>query len=397
MALEAQGYSQCSIDRHKTAFRRLARFHERKHMTAVTESGCLACASALLGKKVTAFHTTRKVNVNSALKTYKMFLVFVSEGVIRDVVLDSEKFLKWPQEFAADGDIILEHLRDEQLASSTISAFRSDFNTFLRYLRSCHIASLKRVTAQTIESFIESKKGFSSTYRYHLLKAVKKGLFVLYAEGLIPDNVASAVPQKFRVTNNRMPYLWTADEVRRLLAATERNSPTGKRNYAILLLIAKLGLRQGDVRDLRTSSIDWEKKELTIVMNKTQKQLVLPLLDDVAWALIDYLKNGRPKTDSDRVFVSHLAPFRELGSMTRFRHVLTMAMRRAGIVLPIDMKHGLHSLRSTLARTLLESDTPLPIVSGVLGHTDMRTTGAYIKMDLAGLARCAIDPMEVTR
>ena len=390
-----RGYSDYCISRHKTALRKLAKHMHNSRRSTIDESTCFQLATKCLGKRVSSFRATANGTVNSLLRTSKMYLTYIRDGILCEVALERKGALKWPTRFLDECALIVEHLRDEGLAESSICNFKSDFMVFLRFLKSWRVTDIRDVTKQTIELFITSKRHCAASYRDRLFRAAKRGLFILYSEGVLPQDITFGIPHKFRVSVSRMPYAWTVEEVSRLLSAIERSSPIGKRNYAILLLIARLGLRQGDVRDLRLSSINWQKRELSIVTNKNKSCLTLPLLDDVAWALIDYLKNGRPDTTSDKVFVSHFAPYKEFGSMTKLRHVLRMAMRRAGLDLPLDVKQGLHSLRSALARSMIEKGSPLPIVSGVLGHKDMRTTGAYIRLDIKGLARCALDPEEV--
>jgi site-specific recombinase XerD len=131
-------------------------------------------------------------------------------------------------------------------------------------------------------------------------------------------------------------------------------------------------------------------------MQKTKRPLDLPLLEDIGWAIIDYLKNGRPQTPSDRVFVRHRAPFNAFGENESFHRELHRYMVKAGLDIPLDVHCGLHSLRSTLAKNMLENNATLPVISETLGHQNINTTSIYLKIDLAGLRRCALDPDEVT-
>ena len=130
-------------------------------------------------------------------------------------------------------------------------------------------------------------------------------------------------------------------------------------------------------------------------MQKTKQPLKLPLLDDTGWAIIDYLKNGRPETRCDAVFVRRRAPYDSFGENECFYQGLHRYMVKAGLETPLDFHCGLHSLRSTLARNMLEAKAPLPVISEVLGHQSINTTSIYLKIDLDGLKRCALDPEEV--
>jgi site-specific recombinase XerD len=142
-------------------------------------------------------------------------------------------------------------------------------------------------------------------------------------------------------------------------------------------------------------NIEWKNKKIVLIQKKTKQTLELPLLDDIGWALIDYLKNGRPKTKSDSVFINHKAPYGEFKDTNGMQHILWNYMSVAGLERPKNEHCGLHSLRSTLARTMLEVGTPLPTISEVLGHESIQTASIYLKINLEALRKCPIDPEEV--
>jgi site-specific recombinase XerD len=193
--------------------------------------------------------------------------------------------------------------------------------------------------------------------------------------------------------NAFIPSVWKNEDVKRLLDSIDRYNPQGKRDYAILLLVTRLGLRVSDIRSLKMSDLNWNRKVVSLIMQKTKQPLELPLLDDIGWAIIDYLKNGRPQTVSDRVFIRHKAPYDGFNDHNCLSKTLGRHMNRAGIDMR-GQKHGLHSLRSTLARVMLENGTPLPVISEVLGHQNIQTTSVYLKIDMDGLRNCVIDPEE---
>jgi integrase/recombinase XerD len=122
-----------------------------------------------------------------------------------------------------------------------------------------------------------------------------------------------------------------------------------------------------------------------------------PILDDIGWAIIDYLKNGRPKTESPYLFVRHNAPFEAFGACANLHNIIARYTRLAGIHLRTGASRGMHSLRHTLAGVLLEQGTPLPVIAEILGHRSTLSTGVYLKIDVEGLVRCALDPDEVFR
>ncbi len=160
-------------------------------------------------------------------------------------------------------------------------------------------------------------------------------------------------------------------------------------------MIVRLGLRVSYIRSMKLSSLNWNRKTVTLNMQKTKQLIELPLLDDIGWAIIDYLKNGRTQTVCDNLFIRHRPPFTAFGETAAFNKSLHRYMVKAGLKIPLNSHCGMHSLRSTLARNMLESQAPLPIISETLGHQNINTTSVYLKIDIDGLRKCALDPEEV--
>jgi integrase len=186
--------------------------------------------------------------------------------------------------------------------------------------------------------------------------------------------------------------VWTQDNVAKLLDAIDRGNPAGKRDYAIILLVTRLGLRTIDVKHLRLSDLKWRDKRIELTQSKTAAALNLPLLPDVGWAIIDYLKNGRPKVESPFVFLRHLAPLAPFSDEDRLHQIVVKYMRLAKIPISPHKKKGMHSLRHTLASRLLAENTPLPVISDILGHISSDSTAVYLKVDVTRLRECALNP-----
>ena len=181
--------------------------------------------------------------------------------------------------------------------------------------------------------------------------------------------------------------------MKKLLAAVDRNSPIGKRDYAMMVLACVMGLRISDIKALRFSNFDWNNKVLAIVQHKTKKSLTLPLPDQVGWAVIDYIKNGRPDYDgSDYVFLKHMPPFNSFSDSDHLQQRIIYHMQKAGIRRDKDRHSGFHSLRQSAASIMLEMETPLPVITTVLGHSDMDITAVYLKTDIQKLAECVLPP-----
>jgi len=191
----------------------------------------------------------------------------------------------------------------------------------------------------------------------------------------------------------RIPSAWQAGELKAMLASIDRNSPTGKRDYAMIVLACVLGLRIGDIKNLRFKNFNWEEKKLSIIQHKTHKPLNLPLPDAVGWAVIDYIKNGRPHYyESDVIFLKHMPPFDPIGDENHMQQQIVRYMRKAGIDQRSKKHSGFHSLRHSAGSMLLEMETPLPVITDILGHSDSNITAVYLKTDLQKLAECVLSP-----
>jgi integrase/recombinase XerD len=176
----------------------------------------------------------------------------------------------------------------------------------------------------------------------------------------------------------------------------DRQSAVGKRDYAMILLTARLGLRISDLRHLELGDLDWRAKTLTIIQRKTGRPLSLPLLDDVGWAVIDYVRHGRPETACAKVFIRHRHPFGAFGGSSSVASRLSRYAARAGIEFPAGDTCGMHSLRGALAVAMIGGGTPVPVVSAVLGHASSDTTQAYyLRFDTERLRCCALDVEDV--
>ena len=141
------------------------------------------------------------------------------------------------------------------------------------------------------------------------------------------------------------------------------------------MIAVKLGIRTSDIRNLRPANFNWEQHLVSFTQVKTGEPITLPLPTDVGWAVIDYLKNGRPVSDAPEIFIRAVAPY---VSLQNFDNILIKHMRKAGIPLDSIKHHGLHSLRHSLATHMLDEGIPITSIQGVLGHINADSTQKYI-------------------
>jgi integrase len=199
-------------------------------------------------------------------------------------------------------------------------------------------------------------------------------------------DLASAVPTVKSWRFSSLPRFLSPEQVSTVLAAVDRGVPLGRRNYAVLMLLARLGLRASEVATLCMDDIDWRSGQLTI-RAKGRQRARMPLPGDVGSAIADYLQHGRPRSDSRRVFLRHLAPHIGFSSGTNVTVIACSALAAAGIDTPYK---GAHVFRHSLATHLLRAGATLSEVGQVLRHRSADSTRIYAKVDVGALRRLAM-------
>ena len=281
-------------------------------------------------------------------------------------------------------------LRAADRAASTVRTYGTAAGEFLAFTGTR--GGLARCDATAIGAFVATLTGYQVKTVEQKLCALRSFLSFASAEGLVDLAVAGAVPPVRSSKQARVPSVWDPGEVARILDAIDRGNPCGKRDYAIVLLIARLGLRGIDVKGLEFADFDWPGNRLFVMQAKTGGRVQLPLLKDVGWAVIDYMRHGRPACDCPQVFVRHTAPIGPFSDQDHLHQILVKHARVARVPISEKRRHGMHSLRHTLATRLMEDGTPIEQIADILGHQSVRSTGVYLKSSLRLLAQCALDP-----
>ena len=295
----------------------------------------------------------------------------------------------FPEPFKESADSYLAYREKIGIIPKSVQISRLYLFRFFSFLETKNIHSMDVITVPVVLDFLKSLSTFEKPTINAIMRAVRLYLKYCYENGFIQDNLFPKLPNPHYNRNSRLPSTYTAQEVRDTLSAIDTGNPCGIRDYAIILLLARLGLRSSDVANLRFSNIDWENDMIRLTQVKTGNPLELPLLSDVGEAIINYLKNARPKSDSDHVFIRIKPPYTEfnpgaVGALVHERLV------KAGIHLE-GRKSGSHALRHSLAKRLLEHEIPLPVISEILGHTNTETTMTYLRVDINELKKCALE------
>ena len=198
------------------------------------------------------------------------------------------------------------------------------------------------------------------------------------------------IPRIHYYAKAKIDKVWNDEEIEQMLNSIDRANPVGKRDYAIMAIAANLGLRTSDIVSLTIKNFNWNLGTISIIQQKTKEQLSLPITEQIGKAVIDYWMNGRPKTSADKLFVEHTLPYQGLNKSMLY-HLFNKYYERSGLNVPETRQHGLHSLRHSLASRLLEKDTPVNVISNILGHVNSNSAKAYLQVDIESLRRCSLE------
>ena len=325
----------------------------------------------------------------------KVLADFASDGRIERARTDVESIHLLPSAQSTLRDY-RQYCEDRlHLRPSTLRGRTTELTIFLDFLHSRKARALDQIQPLDLSEFVSMRNPLEPTTVARIVSDVRSFLRFLTMRGILQKDLSVELP-KIRVSRDAaIPSVWDKELVVRLLEAVDRSSAKGKRDYAILLLACRLGLRAGDIRTLKLDQLHWEDSTIEITQSKTGMPLSLPLTGEVGEALIDYLKSARPQSSHREVFLKVNHPFGPFMENSNLHHIVTYWRRLAGITFRTPRKRGLHSLRHTLATRLLEKGTPFTTIAGILGHTSLESTRIYAKADVEALRSVALDPEEV--
>ena len=383
-AMEENGYSKRRLLQFNSTTNQLLKFMESCEIEEYNMDVGLRFISEWYGFK--ADGTLSHVN-QSRLQDLNMLSEMQLHGTF--VLRHRKRNYHIPEAFRKATNEFLEHRRFCGIIERNMGTISLYLERFFHYLTSQGVEDIEGIAGEHIHGYLRSLSGFSSQSKDHMMRTVRQFMEFCWQNKYHPQNLTGFAPNVHYDKRTHIPCAYSYDEVRKILSMVDRSNPVGKRDYAILLLITRLGLRSGDVSRLRFENFDWEHNRLTLTQHKTGRPLALPLLEDVGLAVIDYLKFGRPKSDSGTVFLSHKPPVKDFNPSSLYR-IVSDYIRKAGLNVP-GKKRGPHSLRHSLASRLLEENVPLPIISEILGHATTETTAVYLTIGIDQLRRCALE------
>ena len=383
------GYSKGSMKFYRREWQKLLRFAKERGETYYSEplgidfaQKCFSIFEKDLNRTLSRSEM-QKMRIIRMLGDFQLHRTVLRRYYKHTEILTDPYFIKISNRFS-------QYCIDEDYSKVTVEHYVKQSERFMDYLCSQKVTSLKQISITSINAYIKTLAPYSYKTVEQNICSLRTFFRFLLEAGEIKTDFSQKIPMVQAKKQTRIPSVWTRDELKRLIAAIDRGSPKGKRDYAIILLACCLGMRSTDIKNLKLEHFRWEEKKLAFIQSKTGKPLTLPLTPQVGWAVIDYLKYGRPNIDAPYIFVKHMAPFGPFSEGDHLNQLIKRYMELAHLP-TLKKRRGMHSLRHTLAGLLLENDTPLSVITDILGHVDPDSTAVYLKIDINKLKECCLD------
>lgn len=276
------------------------------------------------------------------------------------------------------------------LAESTLKNHYRTLERFFNHLYMEGVRDMSEISPDSIKGYLLKLGCCSKSYISGQINILRRFFNYSFENNLYHFDLTYTWPVVRVERYRNIPKTFTEDEIFKILSSVDRGNPLGKRDYAILILATKYGLRVSDIKHLELSNFDFINSKLKIIQLKTGNPLELFLFPDVVDAVLDYVKNGRPRSESKKIFILHKAPYGAFSNSDNLGQIIYKYTLAAGIATP-HKKCSMHMFRYSLASAMLSNDTPLPIISDILGHSNLNSTQIYTKIDIEQLKKCALE------
>lgn len=268
---------------------------------------------------------------------------------------------------------------------------------FFIYLQDNDVPTIKNLTKVEVLKYIESNNKCKLNARISINWNLRSLFLYLNDSDILLNTFSFLLPKIKRIKQRKLPATFEKDDVIKIIdyLKNERGKTIASyRNYAMILIAAKLGIRKIDIINLKWNNIDWENNCINIIQIKTKKQLSLPLPNDVGEAIIEYIQKERPfkiRSKDENIFIRHRFPLVSLNSGFSLTETVKTALINSGVSVDKYQQIGLHSFRFTLATELLNEETSADIISSVLGHYNPNSQKSYTRVNRQNLRKCFVE------
>ena len=369
----------------------------RKIKFYMDSNGIVKCSSKVIADYLNSIYGDRPISQLShhqkhCLRCALCLAQFAETGKMIEIISRRE-----PLKFSGEiGSLIMqyiEHKRSMRLSNKTLSNHSWYLHHFLQYLNGHAVLTPSQISPLEIMNYSTSLFPGRAGAKHLTLSLARSFLRYLYDLGKTRADLSLVVPKDNYKKQPKLPSTYTRGEVSKILGSVDRSLAIGKRDYAVLMLVARLGMRASDISALEFQNIKWSASTISFKQFKTGEGVDIPLTTEVGESIIDYIKYARPASESRFVFLENKFPNASLRPKT-VSGIANRTILKSGVNVG-ERKHGSHALRHTMASLLLENKTPLPVISELLGHKSIQSSMCYLRIDIESLRQCALDVLPV--
>ena len=374
--MREDGYTECSTDNHlKYIYNKLTRFcedyNEGLYSPDIGMKFLVECENLISNRRYFLTHKIAIDRIDHALSGNFHFRPATKKELPYASSCFDEQLLLYEKQLFESGKT----KKDVRNRMHVLSRF-------LKYAQNQRCRGLADIDARIIYGGFEAESS-----KDEFRKTVVHFLRYAYRQGLISMDISSFVPELSR--HQPIPTVYSIEEINAILESIDRTKRLGKRNYAIIMIAARTGLRSCDIADLKFDNIDRKNKTLSLVQKKTGVYIEMPLLDEVIEAINDYVSNERPVSDLPNIFLCLKNPKVDVLLPHTIYAIVSRTINKSRVD-PAGRKRGAHALRSSLASHLLEEGNSYSVIQKVLGHSSPEAAKHYVKVELTRLRECAL-------
>lgn len=293
----------------------------------------------------------------------------------------------YPLEWDITINKYLNYIKDvRQNSNRTIRLKKMYLVRELSYFNKMGIKNLNEFSTNYLNTYINETINAGNISKRRNFYVLREFLLFLFIEDVLDRDLSIYIPKIKNIKRRKIPVYIKKDKIEEFLDIIPKEKSVDKRNYAIILIAARLGLRISDILNIKLKDIDWKNYKLTIFQEKNHNINSLPLSKEVGWAIINYIK-VRPKCNTEYLFVKFKYPFEKMNQFNGFNKYFN----KTDIEIEDNNKKGIHNLRHSLAKNMLDNDTPLDIIASTLGDTNETVSNAYLKIDNKNLKKCTLE------
>ena len=342
--LERLNYSYNSICGFRAFYKRVIAFANEEKEIYFSEELGRSFLEVKYDCRVNYYAQAMPKSLKAPIRRIRVLGDYQLHGVIVRRIVKKQEYVKPPQ-FKKELAAYEKECENNEYSKRGMRTRLQRLFFFIDYLDSCRVQNVGDISADIISDYVKTIYHHHEKSIFAILTTLRVFLSFLYLNQFTDEDLSLKVPKQTKYYYPPVPSVWNRQDVVRMLKSVDRANLTGKRDYAILLLVTRLGIRVGDIKSLKLPDLNWDKKTIQIRQNKTKNIVTYPILNDVGWALIDYIKNARPDSSSPFVFIRIKAPYEAFGKDANLHNIITKYTREAGILIPKGNRHGLHSLR----------------------------------------------------